>query len=297
MTAAAHQRSRLGDAGPVALLLAVSAGAWTLSAEWMAGMDVGPTGELGDLGWFALSWLVMMAAMMLPAATPMVAAYGRRPAPAGALAVFAAGYLAAWVAAGILAWSATETVRSLDPAFLVWNEGGRYMAAAVIAAAGVYQLTTPKRACLRRCRERRAFLTERWRTGRPGAVRMGMEHGAFCVGCCWALMAALFALGAMSLTWMAVVAALIGGQRVLPAGRAPGRRGRSRGAGERRCAGARGRARPHRPGRCDGYALGVRPAAPLEHVSSSPCKCPTARKKSAKCGDRQWLRTPLLEWD
>ena len=216
MTAVAPQPWRLGDTEPVALPLAVAAGAWALSAEQMAGMDAGPGADLGDLGWFAVTWLVMMAAMMLPAATPMVAAYGRRPAPAGATAAFAAGYLAAWVAAGLLGYAAVEASRSLDPAFLAWEEAGRYMAAAVIAAAGLYQLTTAKRAFLRRCRERRTFLTQRWRTGRLGAVRMGIEYGGFCVGCCWALMAALFALGWMNLAWMVLVAALIGAERLLP---------------------------------------------------------------------------------
>jgi predicted metal-binding membrane protein len=216
MTAGARQPWRLGEAGPVALLFAVAAAAWALSAERMAGMDAGPGADLGDLGWFAVSWLVMMAAMMLPAATPMVAAYGSRAVPAGATAAFAAGYLAAWVAAGLVAYAAIEAGRSLDLAFLGWEEGGRSVAAAVIAGGGLYQLTTVKRAFLRRCRERGAFLTNRWRTGRLGAVRMGMEHGGFCVGCCWLLMAAWFALGWMSLTWMVLVAGLIAAERLLP---------------------------------------------------------------------------------
>ena len=220
MTAAAPQRSRLGEAGPIGLPLVVAAGAWAVSAERMAGMDGGPGAALGDLGWFAVTWLGMMAAMMLPAAAPMVAAYARRPTPAGATAAFTAGYLAAWDAAGLLGYAVIEAVRSLDPAFLGWEEAGRYVAGGVIAAAGLYQLTTAKRACLRRCRERRAFLTERWRTGRLGAVRMGIENGGFCAGCCWALMAALFALGAMSLTWMVLVAGLIAAERLLPGARA-----------------------------------------------------------------------------
>lgn len=220
MTAVASQPSRLGDTGPVALLLAVAAGAWALSAERMDGMNPGPSAELGDLSWFAVTWLVMMAAMMLPAATPMVAAYGRRPAPAGATAAFAAGYLAAWVAAGLLAYAAIEAVRSLDLGLLGWHVAGRYVAAGVIVAAGLYQLTTAKRTFLRRCREREAFVAERRRSGRLGAVGVGMEHGAFCVGCCWALMAALFALGWMSLAWMALVAALIAAERLVPSGRA-----------------------------------------------------------------------------
>ena len=109
-------------------------------------------------------------------------------------------------------------MRSLDPGFLAWDEAGRYVAAGAIAAAGLYQLSAPKGVCLRRCRERAAFLRDRWRPGRLGALRMGVEHGGWCVGCSWALMAALLALGVMSLTWMALVAVLIAAERVLPRG-------------------------------------------------------------------------------
>ena len=90
------------------------------------------------------------------------------------------------------------------------------MAAGVILGAGIYQLTAWKDAWLWRCRERRAFLQQHWRAGRRGALRMGVEHGCSCVGCSWALMASLFALGVMSLTWMALVAGLIAAERMLP---------------------------------------------------------------------------------
>jgi predicted metal-binding membrane protein len=200
----------------VAVLLVLDAAAWTLTADRMAGMDAGPGSELGGVGWFAVSWLVMMAAMMLPALTPMVVAYARRAVRPGATAAFAAGYLVAWLAAGLVGYAAVEAVRSLEPGFLAWNEAGRYVAAGVLAGAGLYQLTASKDACLRRCRDRRTFLQEHWRPGRLGALRMGMEHGGYCVGCSWALMAALFALGAMSLTWMALVAGLIAAERLLP---------------------------------------------------------------------------------
>jgi predicted metal-binding membrane protein len=117
-------------------------------------------------------WLVMMAAMMLPAASPMVAAYGRRSAPAGATAAFAAGYLAAWVATGLLGYAVIEAVRSLDPAFLGWEEAGRYVAAGVIAAAGVFQLTTAKCACLRPCRARMRSPSAHYRSSRsPPSLR------------------------------------------------------------------------------------------------------------------------------
>jgi len=142
---------------------------------------------------------------------------GRAGEPIAA-ALFAAGYLATWLAVGLVGYAAIEGVRSLDPGFLAWDEAGRYVAAGAIAAAGLYQLSAPKGVCLRRCRERAAFLRDRWRPGRLGALRMGVEHGGWCVGCSWALMAALLALGVMSLTWMALVAVLIAAERVLPRG-------------------------------------------------------------------------------
>ncbi len=216
MTATSLRPSGRTDAGAAAVALAAAAGAWALTADRMAGMDPGPGSDLGGLGWFAVSWMLMMAAMMLPAITPMVAAYGARAARPGATALFAAAYLATWLAAGLIGYGVIEAVRSLELGFLAWSEAGRYVAAGVIVAAGLYQLTAPKAGALRRCRDRRTFLREHWRPGRPGALRMGVEHGGYCVGCSWALMAALFALGVMSLTWMALVAALIAAERLLP---------------------------------------------------------------------------------
>ena len=207
---------RRADVGLVALLLALAGAGWALTNERMAGMDAGPGSELGGLGWFAVSWVAMMAAMMLPAITPMVVTYGRRSTLPGATAAFAAGYSAVWAAAGLVAYAAIEGVRSLELDILGWDEAGRYIAAGALLGAGLYQLTTPKQACLRRCRDRRGFVREHWRRGRVGALRMGIEHGGFCVGCCWGLMAALFALGVMSLTWMALVATLSAAERLLP---------------------------------------------------------------------------------
>jgi predicted metal-binding membrane protein len=200
----------------VLVLLALAGTAWALTARRMTGMDAGPGSELGELGWFAVTWALMMAAMMLPAVAPMVAAYRRRAAEPGATPAFAFGYLAAWLAAGVLGFALIEGVRSLELGFLAWDEAGRYVAGGVILGAALYQLTRPKDACLRRCRDRSAFLAERWRPGRLGALRMGVEHGGFCVGCCWALMAALFALGVMSIGWMVLVTALIAAERLLP---------------------------------------------------------------------------------
>jgi predicted metal-binding membrane protein len=129
--------------------------------------------------------------------------------------LFTAGYLLAWVVVGMVAWLLFTGVRSLDPSFLRWDQGGRYIAGAVIAGAALYELTPLKRTCLRHCRDRELLVAD-WREGAAGALRMGLEQGAYCVGSSWALMAALFALGVMSITWMVVIAALIVLEKVLP---------------------------------------------------------------------------------
>ena len=188
-------------------------------------MDAGPGTNPGALGFFLSTWVVMMAAMMLPAVTPMVLAYheiqnerrghGAR-ANAGEAALLLAGYLAIWAAAGLLGYALLEAGRSLDGGLFAWDRAGRFTAAGVLVAAALYQLTPSKNACLSRCRERRGFLLKGWRDGHDGALRIGMEHGAWCVGCCWALMAALFALGAMSVAWMVLISALIAAERLLP---------------------------------------------------------------------------------
>jgi predicted metal-binding membrane protein len=205
------------DALVVAGALGLAAVAWVATADRMAGMDAGPGTALGGVGWFTVSWLLMMAAMMLPALTPMVVAYGRRSvARPDATATFAFGYMGAWVAAGLAGYGLIEAVRSFGLGWFAWHEAGRYVAAGVIVAAGLYQLAAAKAACLSRCRDHATFLRDRWRGGRLGALRMGGEHGAYCIGCCWAMMAALFALGVMSLPWMALMAVLISAERVLP---------------------------------------------------------------------------------
>jgi predicted metal-binding membrane protein len=119
------------------------------------------------------------------------------------------------VLVGLVAWLVFEAVRSLDISFLDWDSGGRYVAGGVIAGAALYEFTPLKRTCLRHCRDR-ALLVADWREGPAGAIRMGVDQGAYCVGSSWALMAALFALGVMSITWMVVIAALIVLEKTLP---------------------------------------------------------------------------------
>ena len=227
MEAAASARApgARGQAGLLVLLLGLAIVAWVATEERMGGMDSGPGTDPGSLGFYATTWVVMMAAMMFPSISPMVLTYRRvqagrrrlgRPVPAGATAVFVAGYLIAWTLFGLAAYAVVDGVRSLSIDFLAWDRAGREIAAGVLAAAAVYQLTPAKDACLTRCRAPLDFLMERWRDGGVGALRLGALHGMWCVGCCWGLMAALFALGAMSLGWMAFVAAAIAAEKLLP---------------------------------------------------------------------------------
>jgi predicted metal-binding membrane protein len=208
-------RSGLAERRLAAGVLTAAAAAWVVTANRMAGMDAGPGTELGSVGWFGVTWFVMMAAMMLPAAAPMVVACGRRADRADTTGAFTGAYLLTWLAAGLVGYAAIEAIRSLNPGFLGWGSGGRYAAGGVIAFAGLYQLTTAKEGCLRRCRDRRSFMHEHWQPGRVGALRMGLAHAGYCIGCSWALMATLFALGVMSLTWMAMIALLIAAERLL----------------------------------------------------------------------------------
>jgi predicted metal-binding membrane protein len=168
----------------------------------------------------------MMAAMMLPSVVPMAVIFGRVSRDRTARHqeafvptwIFLAGYLAAWTVVGLAAYGIYRGIRGLDPGFLAWQEQGPIVAGGAIVLAGIYQLTPLKRICLRHCRSPLHFVLHGWRPGRMGALRMGLEHGAYCVGCCVGLMLILFALGVMSLLWMAVVAALVFAEKVLPIG-------------------------------------------------------------------------------
>jgi predicted metal-binding membrane protein len=208
-------RARLGL---VALLFALAALAWWFTVGRMRGMDDGPGTALGTLGWFVGVWVVMMAAMMFPSVSPTVALYARlsRSRTRVAPLVFVSGYLLVWTAAGLLAFGVSDAGGGLVGDELSWNKGGRWLAGGILAAAALYELTPLKDVCLGKCRTPLGFILGSWRDGLGGALQMGAKHGAWCVGCCWALMAALFALGVMSIAWMAFVAALIAAEKVLP---------------------------------------------------------------------------------
>jgi predicted metal-binding membrane protein len=185
----------------IATLFALAAGAWALTGRTMQGMDMGPGTDLGSLSFYVGAWVVMMSAMMFPSISPMVrtyalvqrSRYARRGLgrPTAAVVAFVAGYLLTWTIFGLAAFATFDLLRSLHLEAFSWDQGGPYLAGGVILAAAAYQLT-------------------------PLKVLLGLEHGGWCVGCCWALMAALFALGVMSVAWMVFIAALIAVEKLLP---------------------------------------------------------------------------------
>src|SRR5215216_2386476 len=211
--------------GLIVLLFVLAAVTWIVTDDQMTGMDAGPGTDPGTLGFFLGVWVVMMAAMMFPSIAPMVVMHvriqeGRRArgqsAPIGATTLFVAGYLITWTAAGFVGYGVFELGQTLTGDTFSWHNAGPALAGGIIVLAAVYQLTPLKDTCLRHCRSPFMFLMQHWRPGRLGALQLGVVHGAWCVGCCWALMAALFALGVMSIGWMAFIAALIAAEKLLP---------------------------------------------------------------------------------
>jgi predicted metal-binding membrane protein len=202
----------------VVLLLGVAGLAWWSSVDRMQGMSSGPWTGLGTLGWFLGLWIVMMAAMMLPSAIPTVALYGSLAKERRHLAsaFFVAGYLAVWAAAGVVAFALATAGGRVAGGALAWNRAGRWAAGATLLVAAAYQLTPLKDACLAKCRSPLGFLLGSWRPGVLGGLRLGLSSGAWCAGCCWALMASLFALGVMSIGWTAFVAGLVALEKILP---------------------------------------------------------------------------------
>jgi predicted metal-binding membrane protein len=208
------------ELGTVLALLAAAGLAWWSTASRMTGMDAGPGSALGSAGWFTGVWATMMAAMMLPSLAPAAAGFAGSARPQlGRVLLFAGGYLLVWSVAGIGAYGLFELGSSLLAGSLSWHSGGRWLAAGVLACAALYQLTPAKRAFLSRCRSAPRFPGPAKQSTPPGAFATGLRNGGWCLGCSWALMAALFALGVMSLTWMALIAVLVALEKVGPSER------------------------------------------------------------------------------
>jgi len=206
-----------------AVILAALAGITALSWLYLVSM---PPMAMGAAVMF-LMWWVMMIGMMLPSALPMTltfATVNRRRRELGTpyvpTAVFVAGYVLAW---GAFSMAATGLQWGLERAALMtpmMRTSSPLLGGLLFVAVGLYQLTPLKHACLRRCRSPLAFVLERWHDGTAGALRMGVEHGAYCLGCCALLMMLLFVGGVMNLLWVAAIAAWVLLEKVLPAGEA-----------------------------------------------------------------------------
>ena len=217
-SAFAAMRARLAV---VILLFALAGIGWWWTAGQMRGMDNGPWTGLGAVSWFLGIWVVMMAAMMFPSVAPTVALHSRMTRRRSLLLpiVFTTGYLVTWAVAGAVAFAVVTGVGGISDNALAWDHAGRPVAGTILILAALYQLTPLKDACLGKCRSPLGLLLGSWRDGRSGAFQMGAKNGAWCVGCCWALMASLFALGVMSVAWMVFVAGLIAIEKTIPSRR------------------------------------------------------------------------------
>ena len=185
---------------------------------------------LPDTTWLTIvtMWWVMMIAMMTPSAAPLVLLYGRvlrhwnahRASVGVSSLLLVAGYLAVWLGFSVVAAGLQYALEraGLISAMMLWSKSA-WLSAAVLIGAGVYQLSPLKRVCLEHCRGPAAFLSRHAKTGRWNALRLGVEHGAWCVGCCWLLMALLFVGGVMNLVWVALLAVLVLAERVVSEGR------------------------------------------------------------------------------
>ncbi|MGI9415477.1 MAG: DUF2182 domain-containing protein [Hyphomicrobiales bacterium] len=202
-------------------------------AQGMSGMAMGDAmgaakaepWTAGDFTAMVVMWAVMMVAMMLPSAAPMILMFstisrkhradGRHFPPVG---IFALGYVLAWtgfsLAATLLQWG-LQSLALMSP---MMKTTSPVIGGALFAVAGIYQFTPLKHVCLRHCRSPLGFLLTRWRDGHRGALIMGFEHGAFCLGCCWALMIVLFAVGVMNLFWVAAIAVFVLIEKLVPGG-------------------------------------------------------------------------------
>lgn len=188
-------------------------------AAWT--MPSGPDWELANVLAVAAMWSVMMAAMMLPSALPMIRTYAAISARRGAggdAAAFAGGYLVVWLAFSLAATAAQWLAQAAGWMHPMVVSSSKPLTVALLLIAGAYQFTPLKRLCLRGCRSPLGFVLGEWRPGARGALVMGWRHGRLCLGCCWALMALLFVGGAMNLAWVAALSLAVAIEKTAPGG-------------------------------------------------------------------------------
>jgi predicted metal-binding membrane protein len=214
-------------------LAGLTALAWLylLVAQRDMAMPMAPMDDMPDMampfpaGWVVAMWWIMMLGMMLPSAAPMILTFEalqrrkrERHEAYVPTAIFVAGYLLVWGGFSLVATAAQWWLQQnalLSPMLAL---AAPLFGGALFVLAGLYQWSPLKSACLRQCRSPFAFLLAQWREGRGGALRMGAGHGAYCLGCCWVLMALLFAVGVMNLLWVAAIAAFVFAEKLLPRG-------------------------------------------------------------------------------
>jgi predicted metal-binding membrane protein len=219
------------------LLTAISAGAWVLTwrlgdsawGPWFHGhalLTGGPTHHVSAAaagGMFVMGWIVMTTAMMLPTTLPLVAMFQRltsvRADRVRLMTSLVAGYLSSWALCGVVVFLVSWALQSFVPALVIGHDS--YTGAGLFALAGAFQFSKLKYQCLDKCRSPLSFLTSRWRGTQHSrqSFRLGLEHGLFCVGCCWALMLLMFAFGAVSVTWMLALAGVMALEKNMPWGR------------------------------------------------------------------------------
>lgn len=215
----------------LASLLALAAGAWAIlvwqsavADDEMMGLTMGMGAPL-----FLAIWVAMMVAMMFPTAAPMILMFARvqdkrreRGQTFVPTWVFVSSYLVVWTVFGALAYAFAVGGEELAERSMWLMDNAARIGGGVLVLAGLYQLSPLKRACLSKCRTPLDFILHSWRDGQAGAFRMGLEHGAYCLGCCWLLFVILFPLGVMNVAAMAVITLLIFAEKSLPFGRQAG---------------------------------------------------------------------------
>jgi predicted metal-binding membrane protein len=208
-------------------LLILAAAAWGILVAQAVMVDERMTGLTMGMGppLFLAIWIVMMVAMMFPTAAPMILMFSRVHAGKRERGqtfvptwVFVSAYLLIWTLFGVLAYFLALAAEALAASNMWLMDNGARVAGAIIVLAGLYQVSPLKRACLARCRSPLAFIMASWRDGYSGAFRMGLEHGAYCLGCCWLLFVILFPLGVMNVAAMAAITLLIFAEKSLPLG-------------------------------------------------------------------------------
>ena len=215
----------------LALLIAIAAAAWALLVWQQMGMDADMRMDMYSLTMgmkaplFLAVWMIMMIAMMFPTAAPMILTFHQVQAGKQGRGetfvsswVFVAGYMLVWGAMGVVAFAGAMGAEMIAGHVGLSTATAARFGGALLMVAGAYQLSPLKDLCLAKCRTPIGFILTSWRDGYWGAVRMGLEHGLFCLGCCWLLFLALFPLGIMNVAAMAVVTLLIFAEKTLPAG-------------------------------------------------------------------------------